>query len=310
MKRTCILVVGMHRSGTSALAGVLNLLGVYLGSKLMEANFANEKGYFENNKLYKINEALLFECHSFWDDPFYHEKKLENIKNFNNLKITIKKEFEHSKIFAIKDPRLAVLFPIYKKVLKELDIDIKVILPYRHPIEVASSLNSRDKISIEKGMLLWGNHFLLAEKHTLDYARVFICFDELMTQTEDTIKLISKSLKINLDDKYLTNKRKIEDFLEPNLKHHNVSIDNLSYKVPVVIQKIFALRNEFNKKETIEKFSNLREEILSYQKLFYNPEIVNLLDVGERAQKNLKIRDKEFVKVKEALIKKERVLHI
>ncbi|HIP14590.1 MAG TPA: hypothetical protein EYG74_03770, partial [Sulfurimonas autotrophica] len=315
MKQTCILVLGMHRSGTSALTGTLHLLDVYLGSKLMKANFANEKGYFENNELFKINEALLFECQSSWDDTFYHEEKLENIKNFDNLKTIIKKEFEYSKIFAIKDPRLAFLFPIYKKILKELNIDIKVILPYRNPIEVASSLNSRDGISMEKGMLLWGYHFLLAEKYSRDFERVFVGFDELMTQTEDTIKLISKSLKIGLDEKYLKNKRKIEEFLEPDLKHHNISIDNLSDKIPVIVQRVLALKDEFNKKETIEKFDNLRKDLFSYQKLFYNLEIVSSLDEGKRAKENLTqkeqalhVKSEELSNTKENLTQKDKEL--
>ena len=59
MKQTCILVLGMHRSGTSALTGLLSMLEVYLGNELMEGNFANTKGYFENNSLYKTNENLL-----------------------------------------------------------------------------------------------------------------------------------------------------------------------------------------------------------------------------------------------------------
>ena len=55
MKQTCILILGMHRSGTSALTGVLSLLDVYLGSELMPASEDNKKGYFENKNLYRIN---------------------------------------------------------------------------------------------------------------------------------------------------------------------------------------------------------------------------------------------------------------
>ena len=48
-KRRAIIVLGMHRSGTSALAGVLGLLGARLPARQLPANFANPKGYFEPN---------------------------------------------------------------------------------------------------------------------------------------------------------------------------------------------------------------------------------------------------------------------
>jgi len=314
-KQTCILVLGMHRSGTSALTGTLYLLDVYLGSKLMEANIANEKGFFENNNLYKVNDTLLKECGSAWDDIFYKEDKLENITNINNLKIIIKKEFEYSNLFAIKDPRLAYLFPIYEKVLKELDIDIKIILPYRNPIEVANSLNTHHKISLEKGMLLWGYHFLFAEKYSRGYERAFVSFDALINETEETIKMISKSLSINLDEKYLKNKQKIEEFLEPDLKHHNISIDNLSNNVPVIVQKILALKNTFNNKAVLKNFDGLRNEFFSYQKLFYNHEIINFLEELSKTKETLTQKeqallnkDNELSKTKETLTQKEQAL--
>lgn len=58
----------MHRSGTSALGGTLNLLGLEFGSDLMGADAGNPKGYFENNFVYKLNEKILKESGSAWDD--------------------------------------------------------------------------------------------------------------------------------------------------------------------------------------------------------------------------------------------------
>ncbi|RUM66640.1 MAG: hypothetical protein DSZ03_00890, partial [Sulfurimonas sp.] len=217
MTQTCILVLGMHRSGTSALTGVLNLLDVYLGTTLMKANFANEKGYFENDKLFKVNEALLSQCDSSWDDVFYNEEKLQHVEEMDTLKAIIKQEFEFSNIFAIKDPRLALLFPIYKKVLEELNVSIRIILPYRNPVEVASSLNKRDGISMEKGMLLWAFYFLLAEKYSREYDRVFIDFNALIQYPQKSIATISQRLNLDLSTKYAQNREKIEEFLEPNL---------------------------------------------------------------------------------------------
>ncbi|ADN08331.1 sulfotransferase family protein [Sulfurimonas autotrophica] len=315
MRQTAILVLGMHRSGTSALTGVLNMCDIYLGSELMAANHANEKGYFENNELFKVNEKLLFECNSSWDDIFYNEEKLENIKNIDELKKIIKKEFEYSNIFAIKDPRLAFLFPVYKKALEELHIDIKVILPYRNPVEVANSLHTRDGISMEKGMLLWGYYFLLAEKQSRGYERVFVDFDNLINETTDTVKMIAKSLNIDLDEKYLKNRQEIEKFLEAGLKHHNISIDNLSSKIPTMVQKVLALKDCFNNKSVLKKFDELRNEFFSYQKLFYNREIINFLEELQKtketltqSQETIAQKDKELAQTKETLTQSQETI--
>lgn len=294
IKQTCILVPGMHRSGTSALTGILSLLDVYLGKDLMPGNFANKKGYFENNTLFKINESVLSQINSSWDDVFFDETKPERIKESDKLKTFFVNEFQYARIFAVKDPRLVYLFPLYEKILQELKINIKIILPYRNPVEVANSLNRRDNMPMEKGMLLWVYNFLLAEKLTRDYDRIFVNFDELITNTSEVISQISSKLSIPLGEKYKQNQRQIDEFLEPGLKHHNLSIENLSESTPKIIKNILSLSQQFNDADNANlttKFDALREELFSCKKLFYNESIVSSLTEGETARQTLQTKE-------------------
>ena len=289
MKQTCILVLGMHRSGTSALTGVLNMLDVYLGSELLKPQNDNVKGFYENQKIVDVNEKIFKDIGTYWHDLFYNQEKL-NVLNKNlieELKAILIEEFEYSNVFSIKDPRLAYLFPVYVKVLEELNIDIKIILPYRNPIEVANSLNKRDNFSLEKGMLLWAYHFLLAEKYSRGYDRVFVEFDELISSTDSVVENISKRLDLKLITKYKKKKKEISEFLEPSLKHHNISIDNLSYKTPSIVKNVLALKDKYNRESLDTEFNILRDTLFSYQKLFYNQEIVNSLDEGQRVKEEL-----------------------
>ncbi|HLA78133.1 MAG TPA: sulfotransferase family protein, partial [Vicinamibacteria bacterium] len=64
-----VVVLGMHRSGTSALTGLLGLLGVELGSNLHPANEFNQAGYFEHLDLLDVHERLFRALGSSWDDP-------------------------------------------------------------------------------------------------------------------------------------------------------------------------------------------------------------------------------------------------
>lgn len=311
LKQTSILIPGMHRSGTSALTGTLSLLDIYLGKDLMEGNFSNEKGYFENLRLFKLNENLLSQIDSSWDDPFFDEEKSKNFNELNDLKTTILDEFQHSKIFAIKDPRLIYLFPAYEEVLKELNIDIKIILPYRNPLEVAASLNRRDKMPIEKGMLLWAYNFLLAEKFTRSYQRVFISFDDLLKKPSDTISQISSKISIPLDVKYHENKNSIDTFLEPGLKHHTISNENISNSMPKIILEILSLKEQFNTTDNKNlKFDELRNELFSYKQLFYNQSIINGLEEGSFAKQSLIIKEQELKEKELQLEDTKEKLHV
>ena len=287
MEQTCILILGMHRSGTSALTGMLSLLDVYLGSELMEESLANVKGYYESNALCRINDKLLYQMESSWDDVLFEEEKISNVKDVGDLKNYIKKEFKHSNNFAIKDPRIVFLFPVYKRVLTELGIDIKIIIPFRHPMEVASSLNRRDNFSCEKGILLWAYHFLLAEKSSREFERVFIGFNELISNSRSAVTLISEKLHINFNSKYKKNREKIDEFLEPGLKHHNLPIDNLSENTYKIVREILQIQGEFNDDAIIRKFDGLREELFSYKKLFYSREVASVFADLKNTKQNL-----------------------
>jgi len=310
MKQTCILVLGMHRSGTSALTGMLNICDVYLGDKLMEANFANKKGYFENSGLYTINEKLLSQIDSSWDDVFFNEDKMSKVLDTSELKSFIKKEFEYSNLFAIKDPRLVFLFPVYKQVLLELDIDIKIIIPYRNPLEVASSLKKRDDFSMEKGMLLWAYHLLLAEKSSRGVKRFFVEFNDLLASPDEVVKAIDKNLHLNLHDTFEKNNSEISEFIEPNLKHHNISLDNLSSNTPEIVKNILKLRTSFNTKSIITKFDILIKELFSYQKIFYNQNILDSFSELKESNKTLHVKNQEIEKQKAKEAELNKTLHV
>lgn len=302
MKQTCILILGMHRSGTSALSGTLNILDVYLGSDLISAREnINPRGYYENTLLCKVNEKLLKQIGSSWDDVFYNESiPLTHIDTYE-LGELLKQEFQYSQLFAIKDPRLAYLFPLYTKALSDIGVEVKVIIPFRNPLEVANSLSKRDKFSKEKCLLLWAYHFLLSEKQSRDYPRVFTRFDELINSPLNVINLIDESLDFDLVSKFDEKKDQVFDFLTPDLKHHNIALENMSGKVPKIIRDIVDLVPMFNDMSLTTQFDKLRSQLFNYQTLFYNADITNALQELEQARERLQAKDVELEEVKQVL---------
>lgn len=119
--KQCLVVLGMHRSGTSALAGALQHIGVYLGRHLMPLEAGNNpKGFFENSLISEIDENILAACHSSWDDQFplpehwwQQDALIERHKRACDI---LQTEFQDHPLFGIKDPRLCLLLPFWQPI--------------------------------------------------------------------------------------------------------------------------------------------------------------------------------------------------
>lgn len=261
MKQICILVLGMHRSGTSALTGVLQYLDIDLGSKLLDSMPDNEKGFFENSYIVNYNDKLLEKLKSRWDDIFFDyesNKKLITQEDRQELKELLIQEFANSEIFAIKDPRICYLFPLYEEVLKILEIEVKILLPYRNPIEVARSLEKRNGFTLEKSIALWLNHFLEAEFSSRAYPRFFLKFDNLLSDTDETIKKIDGYLNTKLYKSYLKNQVQINSFLEPGLKHNNIDTLELQKGIRFVLEEFLSMYEQDLNLITKKSFDTMR----------------------------------------------------
>lgn len=274
MKQTCILIPGMHRSGTSAISGVLNILGIYHGSELMPPASDNKKGFYENQLLYELNKKMLQAMGSNWEDVFFTEEKLKLLNETSQLEQLLQEEFRYSQYFTIKDPRLAYLFPIYGKALKNLDINLKVILPLRNPLEVAASLKARNGFSEEKSMLLWLHHFLLTERFSRGYPRVFTTFDQLVADPGCVLQAIDKHLGMDLATIYVDKKEQVKEFLTPGMKHHCIPRFNLSAQVPAEIRDIVSNFDKLNSYDYTKRFDKYYRGFVNNSSVFYHDEVL------------------------------------
>jgi len=179
--RECIVVLGMHRSGTSVLTGLISFFGGYIGADLMKPTEDNPKGYFENNKIYLLNEKILREQSESWDNYSFDIDSIDSgsfERYVIHAKAVIEDELKYVNKLIIKDPRLCLLFPIWERALNELDIKIKLVFAYRSPIEVSHSLLKRDEIAIEKGLMIWSHYFLQSELFSRNYKRMLVEYDK------------------------------------------------------------------------------------------------------------------------------------
>ncbi len=156
--RRALLVMGMHRSGTSALARVLSLRGAELPAHLMSANRGNTSGYWEPAPIVAFNDEVLGYFGSAWDDPFaafqLPEPSLFPRKFQTRAQALIDQEYADSGLFILKDPRLCLLGKFWASMLAARDVQVCPVLLARPFGEVAASLQTRDQSLQEASVLL------------------------------------------------------------------------------------------------------------------------------------------------------------
>lgn len=225
MKNLGILVLGMHRSGTSALAGALSALGVHMGETLLPAvKGQNDKGHWENLPIVEIHDRLLGSLRTSWDDPrplpagwlqrpevAGYRDEIIRVLQGDSLKFAL---------WGLKDPRLCKLLPLWLEIIEELDAPCAFVHIHRHPAEVARSLERRNGFSEAKSGLLWVEHNLSAEKGTRGRQRIFISYEQLLADPAGTARRIAKLIGGNHVESPDQQIDDFANFIAPDLRHH------------------------------------------------------------------------------------------
>ena len=179
--KTAVVVIGMHRSGTSAIARVLNLLGCDLPKTLLEANEANEKGYWESPLFNRLNDEILALAGMNWrdwkkfDEGWFEQPLISELKE--KALALLDSEFGSSKLFVLKDPRICRLTRFWYEVLGAFKATPLTLCITRNPLEVAASLHKRNGTEPVLAYLIWLRYVLDAEFDTRGASRCFISYD-------------------------------------------------------------------------------------------------------------------------------------
>lgn len=223
-RSTCVLVLGMHRSGTSALSGVLSMLGCDLPSNTMEASPANAKGFFESTRIRDFNDELLASAGSSWSDFQEFSTDWLNAppaRGFEARAVEVlASEFGASPLIVLKDPRTCRLLPFWLKVLDRAGYDVKPIHIQRNPLEVARSVHSKKGFSKPFGQMLWLRHVLDAEAGTRGMTRFHTSFEQLMQGWENVIARTESALDVTWPRGLDYAEAEIDRFLSSDLRHH------------------------------------------------------------------------------------------
>jgi glycosyltransferase involved in cell wall biosynthesis len=216
-----VFILGMHRSGTSALSGALEKLGLSVGKTVMPPSLemGNPKGYYENQALVDFHDRFLYEIGCSWVKP--RPIKLKRflgsaVREFRKeLPPLLVEEFGSARPL-IKDPRLCALIPLWRPLIKKNFPKALFVLPIRSPMEVASSLRKRDDLTLNHGLTLWALHVLEAEKSTRGFDRHFLTYEQLLHSPVETLTALAQFLGLSSDAVATV----VNQQIDPTLRHH------------------------------------------------------------------------------------------
>lgn len=232
VNRQAILVLGMHRSGTSALTRVINLLGFGLPRTLIPPSQYNQRGFWETQILADFHDRVLDSAGSCWDDwsQFSSDWYASPISmQFQEeLKRIIESEFGMNDAFVVKDPRICRFVPLWVDALQALQIKPYAVIPVRHPLEVAHSLGGRDQFTEQKSLLLWLRHVLDAEGSSRHLPRAFCAYESLLSDWEGTMERVGTQLGMVWPRLSMDSRIEIDGFLSSEIRHHVFSNRNLN----------------------------------------------------------------------------------
>jgi glycosyltransferase involved in cell wall biosynthesis len=222
-----ICILGMHRSGTSLTARLLNLLGVYLGPKehMIQPGPDNPQGFWEHQFITELNNEILARLDSrSWDPAPTFPSGWESSSKFADLRSKarsiIAQDFNTSLLWGWKDPRNCLTLPFWKKLLPSM----KFVICLRNPIDVARSLEERDRLPFEKSIELWFRYTTAAIEQTAGEPRLFVFYEDYFDNWRRELRRLANFVGVPTmaDDQDVL--LAAEKFIDRELWHHRTSL--------------------------------------------------------------------------------------
>lgn len=233
--RPGVIVLGMHRSGTSLLGGLLNKMGLQTGGPLIQAAPDNPKGFFERIDIVLQDDTIMANQNVHYSHNTYKYDALRGLQDILRQRDT--KWFAEGQRgltflnnpqnypWMLKDPRLCITLRTW---LPLLNFVPAIVFTYRHPLDVAMSMNKRgfEHFKVNKGLRIWYVYNRRAIEQSNDLCRVITSHRKTMQQPEIELKRIYEELKTNcgVPVPHALERNEIASFVDINLQHGRSSL--------------------------------------------------------------------------------------
>lgn len=225
ISRTVICTLGMHRSGTSLIARVLNLLGVALGrdTSLAEAKADNPRGFWENWRVTDVNDKILDRFGGAWHAPpvlppgWVDDPRIDSLRPA--AASLIAREFAGASLWGWKDPRTCLTLPFWQRLVGPM----RYVICLRNPREVAASLQDRNGFLPQHSQELWLTHVAASLAGTTHEPRLFVFYEDFLRDWRGELRRLAAFVgdPARADDPAI--QAAVTAFIADDLRHQRVS---------------------------------------------------------------------------------------
>ena len=199
-----VLVLGMHRSGTSLATEILSRLGLWVGTEenLIGATEHNPRGHFELVAGVEFDNDVLRQAGGTWDDP----PAIESVDALaTRIRPSVEAWYEGRSAWAFKDPRLCLTLPVWMPAL--LEFDVRIVHVVRNPHAVARSLVTRNdamnvpasrfargEMAVSDALTLWAeyNRRACLDEQRFAVPRLLVWYDQLVDAPASQVRRMAE----------------------------------------------------------------------------------------------------------------------
>jgi len=214
-----VIICGMHRSGTSMVAGLLQLCGLYLGNNLLNGLRDNPRGHFEDKEFLGLNIEILRANKTSW-------RQCKPINEVPQWLIEKMKQFvakwPTDRAVGWKDPRACLTLKFWQQVIEPEEL--RVVLIFRPFIEVAASLKKRNKFTVQKCRELYNFYCSEAERNIKNLPHIRTYYHKYFFDRWEEIKKLTEFLSLSIPK----DSTEIEEFIDASLWHHRERLNEYS----------------------------------------------------------------------------------
>ena len=217
-----LAIIGMHRSGTSLVARLLNIAGLYLGDEddFYPASESNVRGHWEHLAFLEGDEAFLESLGGTHLEPPLFEGDWLSTPQAKEFSRSIKSEvasiFKGHPVWGWKEPRTSLLVSLYRKIIPNL----RYVVCLRNPLDVAESLQARNKISVKHGVALWHYYTQLALEATKPDERFLVEYNDYLDNPIESVERTIRLAGLPQPEPGSDTLKALHESVDKQLKHH------------------------------------------------------------------------------------------
>ncbi len=274
-RRPIVLVLGMHRSGTSLCAHLLSALGVDMADKIpgppaTSPTPDNPRGHWERWEIVEFHDRVLGlfnrdywgRFHDFalpvawWADPRVAQIRRE-IVAFLGQRID-------DSYFGFKDPRTVRLMPVWHQIFNELKLAPKVVLCLRNPAQVARSLHARDGLDPANGEYRWLVHMIDFFRYASNFDFCVVEYEEWFENPAANIEKLRKFLDLPWQQSEADLSLLLSDIVDPSARHDDPGRREASQPL---VRTLYKLAGRAGQDATRDQIAYIVSQFVSFQQL-------------------------------------------